>query len=544
MALLPLALSGCTQQSSTPNPGPSDPDDVETGPWDGSAQTLPERTDAIGQTAYSDCHYKLPPNTQVTACDDPSLFFDRSSCPSDAFNSLDSTGTYQIVTRTVSGLTYASFGLRIPSDGTPSTLFDGGRDVAFLGGIPQKEGTPLTQQQVGAGSFSFSMTFPWNPPRDFARSYLFAGCTRPEPDRINGCFALCSNGGIRSVGTFTAVRTHWGRGEAESGGGLTLVSETAAPLPQSGEVTVAKNHAYVVGLPTNNYSGGLAVFDVSDRAHPVLVKSLPFGNATPTYAVAARGDALYVGGFGRYGGGFLVYDISNPADPQPVGVQSSVGSLFVDGDRLYTTGGQGADVQVYDISTPLAPVLLQRVTPLVEGTTGPLGVSAWQGRLYVNHGVGGFLAFDVSNPTSFRQLGGYNFVNQYSNASVVGTFAGRTIAFEAGQGLNAHLRVLDVTDPNQMRLIGEHTLRSEFSINHLVLKGTRLYTTWFQEGVRVLDVSIPTQPHEVAFFNTYRETDTGRKGRTLEGASGIHVPGDGYVYVADTHRGLLIFNEP
>lgn len=30
----------------------------------------------------------------------------------------------------------------------------------------------------------------------------------------------------------------------------------------------------------------------------------------------------------------------------------------------------------------------------------------------------------------------------------------------------------------------------------------------------------------------------------LEGAIGIRVPGDGHVYVVDTARGLLIFNEP
>jgi hypothetical protein len=30
----------------------------------------------------------------------------------------------------------------------------------------------------------------------------------------------------------------------------------------------------------------------------------------------------------------------------------------------------------------------------------------------------------------------------------------------------------------------------------------------------------------------------------FEGAIGMRVPGDGHVYVVDTSRGLLIFNQP
>ena len=63
-----------------------------------------------------------------------------------------------------------------------------------------------------------------------------------------------------------------------------------------------------------------------------------------------------------------------------------------------------------------------------------------------------------------------------------------------------------------------------------------------RDGVRVLDVSNPTQPRQVAHYNTFRETDPGRTEDMFEGAIGIRVPGDGYVYVVDTTRGLLIFD--
>ena len=126
----------------------------------------------------------------------------------------------------------------------------------------------------------------------------------------------------------------------------------------------------------------------------------------------------------------------------------------------------------------------------------------------------------------------------------MGTIGGRTIAFEGGENYDAHLRVLDVTDPSNVVRLAEWRLRSQASIHNMVLVGTRLYIAWYHEGVRVLDVSKPEEPRQLAYFNTFRETDFERGYSFYEGAIGMRVPGDGYVYVVDTSRGLLIFREP
>ncbi|MGE6761643.1 LVIVD repeat-containing protein [Corallococcus interemptor] len=87
--------------------------------------------------------------------------------------------------------------------------------------------------------------------------------------------------------------------------------------------------------------------------------------------------------------------------------------------------------------------------------------------------------------------------------------------------------MLDVTDPANMRLIGQYALRPEYSIHNMVLVGTKLYIAYYQEGVRVLDVSVPPRAGS-EFFS---------------GAIGIRVPGDGFIYVVDANRGLLILQE-
>ncbi|MBJ6765033.1 hypothetical protein JGU66_30080, partial [Myxococcaceae bacterium JPH2] len=73
--------------------------------------------------------------------------------------------------------------------------------------------------------------------------------------------------------------------------------------------------------------------------------------------------------------------------------------------------------------------------------------------------------------------------------------------------------------------------------------GTKLYIAYYQEGLRVLDVANPTQPREIARYATYRDTDPFRIGDFFEGAIGIRIPGDGFVYLVDTSRGLLVFKE-
>ncbi|RKG93290.1 hypothetical protein D7V97_40130, partial [Corallococcus sp. CA053C] len=496
-------------------------------PWDGGAATLPELTDWLTPELYSDCAFVPPTGTPVTDCTDLALF-DRASCPAGAFDTLESVGIHYLLTRSASGYVTAGYGLMLPFDGRPGTL----------------NGRPLTRQSVGPGSFAFSSTFAALPPYLPARDFTFVGCTRPESRRVNGCFVQCADGKVRSKGTFTALRPSWGRGESESSGGLVLQAEAAVPLGFPADVYVAKDHAYVVAIGDKSQPGGLAVFDVTDKAHPVLTKRIQLPGDAYWNGVWAKGDALYIASTRS---GVIVYDISQPADPQYVravpGEALAVHTVFVDGDRLYAMAPEPASqTLLFDVSSPLSPVLLNRVTASGE-MGGPHDAFAYGDRLYVNSTSSGFVAFDVSHPEQVTELGAYVFSGQYSHASAVGTFAGRTIAFEGGEGVNAHLRVLDVTDPANMRLIGEYGLRPEFSIHNMILRDTKLYIAHYHEGVRVLDVSVPPKPREVAYFNTFLETQPGRDSGMFEGAIGIRVPDDGYVYVVDTTRGLLILRD-
>ncbi|MBN8470911.1 hypothetical protein JYJ95_30760 [Corallococcus exiguus] len=525
--LLLTTLTACTPPSSPFSGDGEVIPERNTAPWDGRAEALPERTDSVDLGPFSDCAFKIAVGDAVAACDDVSLF-DRSTCTPGALDDLDTVGFYSLKARPSSSNPASSgYSLQLPLDGGKGTL----------------SGRALTRQEIGAGSFFTAATLPATPFSP-ARDLVFMGCTQPSPDRINGCYVQCAQGKVRTVGTFTAarpgIRT---RGESESSG-LNLVSEASVSLGMPVDVYVTKGHAYVVAVGTASKPGGLAVFNVRDPSHPVLTKTVQLAGDSYWNGVWAKDNALYIASTSS---GVIVYDISNPADPQYVravpNAPLNVHTVFVDDKRLYAMAPTPGDaVLIFDVSSPLAPVELNRVS-LGAGGSGPHDAFVYEERLYVSHTEAGYQAFDVADAEHVYPMGGYSFDGQYAHASAVGTFAGRTIAFEGGEYPGSHLRVLDVTDPANMKLIGEYGLRPEASIHNILLRGSKLYIAYYQEGVRVLDVSVPPKPREVAYFNTYRETDPDRTGSSLEGAIGIRVPGDGFIYVVDTSRGLLILSE-
>ncbi|MCY1023526.1 LVIVD repeat-containing protein [Pyxidicoccus sp. MSG2] len=526
-------LSGCDDPPRpAPDAGTLPGEDAGT-PWDGGYTVLEEWGDSMEDPgALAPCAFLPEPGSTSPACPEPSQF-DLSACDRATLGTVPEDGIYQVRMRYEEG-PVTSFSFQFRSDGGPDT------------GL----GTPLTSKQKdGQSLFLAQHTLRAD---GGSTRVLFAGCEARTPGRFTGCQARCVNGVVRSSATFEAVRMSWREGEAESSGGLQRVSESSVAQGMPVDVYVTKEHAYVVSVSTSARSGkagGLTVFDVKDRRHPVLKKVISLPEENYWNGVWAKGDALYVASNAT---GVVVFDITDPANPAfvrtvPAGAAPlDIHTVLVDGDRLYGMAPPPeSSTFVFDVSQPLAPVLRQRIQlPLIDSYDGPHDAFAYGGRLYVNHTAAGYHVVDVSNLEDVKLLGTYPYANSYSHHNAVGTFAGRTIAFEGGEGSGASLRVLDVTDPAHIVKIGQYKLRDVTSIHNMLLVGTRLYVAWYHEGVRVLDVSNPTKPREVAHFNTYRETDPERTDSGAEGAIGIRVPGDGYVYVVDTSRGLLIFDEP
>jgi hypothetical protein len=512
------------EDSGTADAGPEEP-------WDGGYTVLAETGNWVDRGRYAPCAFNAVGAPGTVACDDLSRH-DLSQCSPDALATVEPHGIYMTDLRMERPL--ADGGTRIsPAFVRFQLRSDGGPDTM--------SSAPLIQRQTDGGTFFIVGKNPFS-----GVVTALAGCQVPTPGIITGCFTRCVDGTYSGTGTFEAHNVAVHPGETESSGGLELLSESFVALGLPADVYVAKHHAYVVSFNHAGVDGGLTVFDVSDPRHPIFKASISLPGDSYWNGVWAKGDALYIASLNS---GLLVYDITNPGAPEFVrsfaAGPEGVHTVLVDGNRLHAMS-LDSSTRVFDVTNPLSPVLLQSIALPVElSSGGPHDAFAYEGRLYVSNGFGGLSVMDVTDLENVRHLG--QFVHgggAYAHHSEVGTFAGRTIAFEGGETSGAHLRVLDVTDPAHIVKIGEFRLRPVTSIHNFLLRGTRLYVAWYQEGLRVLDVSNPTRPRQVAHYNTFRETDPGRTDNVLEGAYGIRVPGDGAVYLVDSSRGLLIFNEP
>jgi hypothetical protein len=417
--------------------------------------------------------------------------------------------------------------------------------IKYLG-EPKISGLPITSKRVeqdvflvesevaatdGSGTFQF----------------MFAGCRSPSPTQVEGVFLRCFNGTRDLDGTFEARRIQRRQGETE-GSGIQLVSELALPDDaRAHDLFVAGGFAYVAAREK-----GVFIFDVSNPAAPTLAVKLALSEAEADvwHQVWVKDQTMYIASTKR---GVLVYDVTNPKSPLPVKSYPSdkavdVRAVTMDGNWLYAASPfPNAEVIVFDATNPRELSVAKRY--YVEQTNPAVGdrpydVAALNNRLYVSHWTYGLAVSDVTNPKQPKKLGNYKYSNATTRTAAVGVINGRTYAFEAGEAWGAHLRVLDVSAPDVIiTQSAEFQLRPEVSIRSLTLSGTKLYVAHYQDGLRVLDVSNPNEPHSVGYFNTWRETDKERGASFFEGISDVAVPGDGYIYAAETSRGLVILRE-
>lgn len=255
-----------------------------------------------------------------------------------------------------------------------------------------------------------------------------------------------------------------------------------------------KRYALIADFPVD-------VVDVTNPAAPVLAAQIP--EEAHTLFTETRGGTTYAY-FGNYDGTTPVFDVTNPAQPVRLGRYTTNGSivhdLSVEGGIAYLNAWE-AGLQVVDFTDPASPVLLGKWAPTPA---------------YASH----------SNWTT--------------------TAGGRHIALQGDEAYGAHLDIVDVdpASPTFMQPFATYKTRDWVSIHNIMAFGTKAYFTYYQDGVRVLDVADPANPRLVGYFNTWDPQADGTSSQFFEGAVGLDVDlARKLVFVADSPRGLLILRD-
>lgn len=346
-----------------------------------------------------------------------------------------------------------------------------------------------------------------------------------------------------------------GESEAE---GLELVSEYSGEAWSwrgdfAANVRVHQSIAYVV-----IDEGGLRIVDISDLSTPNEVgvyEAQPEEGFNDIKIVTdTQGDIYAV--LASNSRGMVIVDVTDPRSPQEVvaltpsgqpneGIHTVFTEVVDTKTIAYLADGFSNVVTIWDLTNPRVPV---KVGAHVSANPdwGVHDVFADQGRLYVNATVGGLIIADTQpNPAAPTFVGQYtNPEPSYSHVNWVTEVGGRKITISGDEGYDAHFKIIDVDPASNefMQEIGRYQTRPQVSAHNVIAVGNKAYAAYYQDGVRILDLSDPTNPSLAAYFNTW--SPSASPGGRFEGAVGIDVDVEkGLIYVADFPRGLLILRE-
>ncbi len=224
--------------------------------------------------------------------------------------------------------------------------------------------------------------------------------------------------------------------------------------------------------------GGGWIMHVVDVTHPESSSTIG-GVQTPdeSYGLDINGTWAYVG---DRVSGLQVVDFSDPANPRIVAEADLFWALgvAVSGSYAYVTFGYGPrHLAVVDVSDPLHPHELGSVELLGWAH----GVATSGDYAYIGDGEAGMTVVDISNPHAPAFVANVPTPGYAHAIAIAGSHA--YVADNRG------LRVVDIKDPSQPRIVGSTTTPT----HAIAVVGTTGYAGT-PDGLQIIDLSNPATP--------------------------------------------------
>jgi hypothetical protein len=306
-------------------------------------------------------------------------------------------------------------------------------------------------------------------------------------------------------------------------------------------VRVAGTTAYLIR------QDGLHIIDTSDPANPVqrgLYRraTLAYSNDVKLFDANNRHYAVIA----DYG--VDVVDVTNPASPSlvaTIGENAHTDAIELRDGKIYAYfGTNDGTCPIYDLTDPAHP---QKLGSYAVNGMLVHDLSVDKGIAYLNAWDQGFVVVDFTTPSSPVVLGTWPHTpTRTSHSNWTTTINGRHLALHGEENYGAKLDLVDL-DPASatfMQPFASWQTRPYVSIHNLMAFGTKAYFTYYQDGVRVLDLSDPAQPRQVGYYNTWDPQADYTSSDFFEGSVGLDVDLTRHlVFVADSPRGLLILSD-
>jgi hypothetical protein len=363
-------------------------------------------------------------------------------------------------------------------------------------------------------------------------------------------------------------------------------------------VNVKDGYAYVAHMGESRV--GTSVVDVSDPRQPRVVAQLETPPGTHSHKVQVVDDVLLVN-YERsafepdatsWQGGLKVFDISRPAEPREIAFLRMPGKgvhrmTYWQPPFAFMSGSDDGYIDqflvIVDLADPSRPREVGRwwfpgqntgagETPTWTPTQSHGGAPGAQryalhhplirgNRAYCGWWDAGLVILDIADLHAPTLVSHLDFGPETSTATHTALpIPGRDLLVVTDEqlandckGLQTRVRVVDITNERQPRVLSEFPV----PVGDFCLRGGRfgphnvhemrpgslidpntIYVTWFNAGLRVMDISQPSQPREIAYF-----VPDAPAGRSSIQFNDVLVAADGLVYVTDRFTGGLYIVE-
>ena len=253
-----------------------------------------------------------------------------------------------------------------------------------------------------------------------------------------------------------------------------------------------------------SYLQPYGLWDVTDPSNPTFLSVLNLGNNPHGIESGSLGDKPYddEAVAGNYF--YALYDKSQTTSGLP-----------------YERTGFDDHLAVVDISDPRNPVVVGDWQDEPGVWLKGVSLNGSATRAYVTGSSGGppdwvgdgyLYVLDIQNPSQPTELGRYVFPKVRADVSIARPTSDDALVVLADHswvsGKCGILHVLDTSNPAEISEISSFALPASSAggcstiATDVAIRGNLVFSTWLAGGVRAIDISDPTNPVEVARFNT------------------------------------------
>ncbi len=261
---------------------------------------------------------------------------------------------------------------------------------------------------------------------------------------------------------------------------------------------------------------GVILLDLSNPFNPIEVSRM--GNSRFDFDVKAFGHYV-VSGVGE------IFDISDASNPVLISTFVGAHNVYVDYPFLYTA----CNNNIWDISDPSNP---QFIGSYGEGCHD---LVVMNDTAYVASGRGGTRILDVSNKYDIKTLLHFSLPDEYSHYTF--PTRDRQYLFLTDELGVWGTTVWDISDYSNISMVAQFTIHSLSTTHNLFIKENYAYISHYTDGLRILDITNPTNISEAGFFYTNFPPDT--TNRFLSNWGVYPYSPSGLIYLSDRNRGFF-----